>query len=164
MEDMVVAAKVGAPRGLKGEVSLFLSTDREEECFAVGQQVRSTHPDFPVLTVERLTYGRGRAFAYFEEVRNRDDSEALTGSQILVPALSEEDAWYPSELEGIPVFSVSGETLGTVKKLELGAAQDRLVVSTESGEVMVPFVEALVPIVDVKERRVVVDPPEGLFE
>ena len=64
-----------------------------------------------------------------------------------------------------------GVTVGVIDRLEHLPAQDLLVVAVEdpsaaSGrrEVLVPFVRALVPEVDVARRRVVVTPPEGLFE
>ncbi len=58
-----------------------------------------------------------------------------------------------------------GADLGEVVGLELGAAQDRLVVTlTDGREVLVPFVEALVPEVDVDGGRVVLDAPAGLLD
>ncbi|MSS85185.1 ribosome maturation factor RimM [Actinomycetaceae bacterium WB03_NA08] len=164
MENMVIAARVGAPKGLKGEVSLHIRTDRVDEVFAVGAQVHSTCADFPVLTVERLTWGKDKALVFFEEVRTRNDSETLRGADIIVPAEVEDDAWYSHQLEGLAAISSSGERLGTVKKLDFGSAQDRLIVDTESGEVMVPFVEEIVPEVDLGNGTITVDPPEGLFE
>ena len=160
---MVVAAHVGAPRGLKGEVILHLATDRADTCLAPGEVVQSTNPGFRTLTVERLMYAKGKAYAFFEEVRDRNDSEALRGADILVPEELEDDAWYPRELEGLDVLDVNGVKLGTVIKLELGMAQDRLLVKTDGEDVMVPFVEALVPVVDVAAGKIIVDAPEGLF-
>ena len=58
----------------------------------------------------------------------------------------------------------SGGRLGTLKELITGTAQDLLVVTATSGEdVMVPFVEELVPEVDVENQRIVLNPPPGLF-
>jgi 16S rRNA processing protein RimM len=49
--------------------------------------------------------------------------------------------------------------------LEVAVAQDRLVVRLDTGtDAYLPFVEAIVPEVDVEGGRVVVDPPEGLLE
>jgi 16S rRNA processing protein RimM len=76
----------------------------------------------------------------------------------------EEDAWYPHQLQGLAAVTRDGVALGTVKDLLTGLAQDLLVVTgTDGGEVLVPFVTALVPEVDVRGGRVVVDPPLGLF-
>ena len=56
------------------------------------------------------------------------------------------------------------EALGTVSGLTPGAAQDLLLVATERGTVMVPFVTALVPTVDVEGGVVIIDAPPGLFD
>jgi 16S rRNA processing protein RimM len=43
-------------------------------------------------------------------------------------------------------------------------AQDLLIVKVREDEVLVPFVKAIVPEVDVAGGRVIVTPPDGLFE
>ena len=75
------------------------------------------------------------------------------------------DEWYAEELEGLPVTRTDGTPVGTVTGLELGPGQDRLVIALLNGRsATVPFVSALVPVVDVPARRVVIDPPPGLLE
>ena len=55
--------------------------------------------------------------------------------------------------------------LGEVAGLEVGAAQDRLVVRLPDGrQARVPFVAALVPEVDVEGGRVLADLPPGLLD
>ena len=76
----------------------------------------------------------------------------------------EEDAWYPHQLKGLAARTRSGEVLGTVSGLTPGAAQDLLLVKTQAGTVMVPFVTQLVPTVDVEGGFVVIDAPPGLFD
>jgi len=61
------------------------------------------------------------------------------------------------------------KVIGTVVRVEHMPAQDLLIVRPASGsgneaDVMVPFVEAIVPSVDVAGGRVIVTPPGGLFE
>ncbi len=59
----------------------------------------------------------------------------------------------------------AGEAIGTVTALILGTAQDLLEVRLTDGRVgLVPFVEAIVPVVDIAGQRVVVDAPPGLFD
>lgn len=76
-----------------------------------------------------------------------------------------EPGWYESELLGLTVFGPDGGRLGRVIGLRVGAAQDLLTVRLDDGrEGDVPFVTALVPVVDVPGGRVVIDPPGGLFD
>lgn len=162
--DMLVAGVVGGARGLRGEVSLDLRTDRPEQCFSPGTVVTTSSADFPKLTVEGLSFHRGRALVYFEEVGSREEAEAIRGVELLVEPQPEDDAWYSDELAGMSVVSPEGEPLGTVKELRLGAAQDLLVVDVSGREVLVPFVHELVPEVSPAQGTVVVTPIPGLFD
>lgn len=67
------------------------------------------------------------------------------------------------ELRGLRVLDPAGVELGEVTGLDLGVAQDRLVIRLADGtEALVPLVDAIVPIVDVAGGRVVVDAPPGV--
>jgi 16S rRNA processing protein RimM len=75
----------------------------------------------------------------------------------------EEEAFYEEDLVGLEVRDTSGEQVGTVSGLEIGPAQDRLVITLTDGvTAYVPFVKRIVP--TVADDHVVVDPPPGLFD
>jgi 16S rRNA processing protein RimM len=75
----------------------------------------------------------------------------------------EEDAWFDHQLIGLAVMR-DGVRVGKVTQVEHLPAQDLLLVKTDSGDVMVPFVKAIVPSVDIKGGTLTVTPPAGLFE
>jgi 16S rRNA processing protein RimM len=76
-----------------------------------------------------------------------------------------EDEYWDHELVDLPVETTAGLAVGAVAEVLHLPGNDVLVVRREDGgEVLVPFVRAIVPVVDVRGRRVVVDPPDGLFE
>ena len=162
-EELLIAATVGAPRGLKGEVALNLHTDRPEQVFTPGAALQTDDAEFPTLTVKSTRPQGNRMFATFEEFNDRTAAEGLVGTQLLVEPEEEGDAWYPTQLQGLTVQSSDGETLGTVTDLVAGTAHDFLLVDAGGEEVMVPFVLALVPTVDIEGGVVVVDAPDGLF-
>jgi 16S rRNA processing protein RimM len=69
------------------------------------------------------------------------------------------------ELIGLRVESVDGVELGTVARIDHAAASDLLVLDKSGGGVaLIPFVNQLVPTVDVANGKIVVDPPEGLLD
>lgn len=76
---------------------------------------------------------------------------------------SEPDAWYDHQLVGLKVIR-DGVEVGVIDRVEHFPAHDMLAVKTENGEVLVPFVKALVPSVDIEKKQVIVTPPGGLFE
>jgi 16S rRNA processing protein RimM len=68
-------------------------------------------------------------------------------------------------LTGCQVHRLSGEEVGTVQEVLHLPGQDVLVVRTQAGqEVLVPFVAAIVPTVDVANQRIIIDPPVGLLD
>jgi 16S rRNA processing protein RimM len=161
----LILARVGAARGLRGEVRLDVRTDSPRTRLAPGTEVRTEPAAAGPLTVVGLREERGGWFARFAEAGDREAAEALAGVEIVgSPAEPEDDAWYPHELAGLAAVLSDGTPVGTVEGLEHLPAHDVLVVRERTGErTLVPFVRAIVPEVDVAAGRVVLDPPGGLL-
>ncbi|NNU27357.1 ribosome maturation factor RimM [Isoptericola sediminis] len=162
----LVVARVGRAHGLRGEVSLEARTDVPDERFAVGAVLRTDPADAGPLTVESARTHQGRWLVRFAEVADRTAAESLRGIELLVDVEDsvEEDAWYPHELQGLRAELGDGTVVGEVVGLEHLPAHDALVVREDGGaRTLVPFVRAIVPVVDVPGGRVVLDPPGGLL-
>lgn len=159
----VVAGIVGPARGLKGEMIVRPTTDSPDERFAPG--ARLVLADGRELEVADARVISNRLCLTLVGVSGREAAEALRGEKLLVDAEpgDDESGYYASDLTGLAAVDTQGKALGTVTGMLQGPAQDLITVQTPSGEVMVPFVEELVPEVDLVGGRVVVDPPEGLF-
>jgi 16S rRNA processing protein RimM len=146
--------RIGRAHGLRGEVSVTLSSDRLER-LAAGSVLDA---DGRTLVVESARPHAGRWLVCFEGVEDRTDAESLLGLVLTGDALpSEEDELWIHELIGAAVRDRTGRDLGSVLSVEANPASDLLVLD---GDV-------LVPITFVVERGpgfVVVDPPEGLLD
>lgn len=164
-EVALTVARIGAPRGLRGEVRLDVRTDTPRSRLAIGTVLRTDPPAAGPLTVAAVRDDSGSWFVRFAEVRDRAGAEALSGVALLLPpAEPEEDAWYSHELVGFDVVLLDGSPVGTVEGFEHLPAHDLLVVREQTGErSLVPFVHAIVPVIDEASRRVVLDPPGGLL-
>ncbi|MFC6706281.1 ribosome maturation factor RimM [Flexivirga alba] len=92
----------------------------------------------------------------------------MRGTQLLGAAPdgdAGEDAWYAEDLIGLTVVDPQGAELGTVVELHDRPVQDLLEVRLVGGRTgFVPFVEQLVPDVDIDAGRIVVDAPPGLLD
>jgi 16S rRNA processing protein RimM len=170
-----VIARIGKPHGLLGEVTVQLHTDEPERRLAVGTALDTeAAPGTGVpraLTVRSTRVHNGVWLVAFEEIPDRTGAESLRGTRLVVdaadllPADDEDDVFTEEQLRGLTVVDPAGSVLGEVGGLELGAAQDRLVILLPDGrEAQVPFVTALVPEVDLEAGRVVVDAPAGLLD
>ncbi|RJF43099.1 ribosome maturation factor RimM [Actinomyces sp. 2119] len=172
---LLTVAVIGAAHALRGEVRLDIRTDDPQGRLAPGTVLPTDPVQVGPLTVTRLRRDGRRWLAAFEQAPDRTSAQALRGVRLLVDTDQEpdrgqggsghsEEGWYRHQLVGLRARRVDGTHLGEVVDLERGVAQDRLVVRTPEGsQVSVPFVEALVPVVDTASAVVVLDPPGGLF-
>lgn len=160
----VVVARIGKPHGIRGEVTAELRTDDPTNRLATGTEL-ACKPARPGGL--RVAGGRPHGNAWlmrFDGVITRNDAEELRGLLLLAPAVEgEDDAWHAHELRGLKAVTVDGKKLGVVTDLIVGVAQDRLVIECGGDEIQVPFVEEIVPDVDIDAGRVVLDPPYGLL-
>jgi 16S rRNA processing protein RimM len=163
--DDVLVARIGKPHGLRGEVTVQVHTDLPQERFVVGA-VFATDPDRGELTVRAARVHNGIQLLAFEEAADRTAAEALRGTRLLAGADDDEDdAFYEDDLVGLEVVDTAGARLGKVAALHARPAQDLLEIETTDGRTAyLPFVEEIVPEVDLEAGRVVADPPPGLLE
>lgn len=162
-----VVGRIGRPHGLRGEVTVQVRTDAPEQRFVPGARfgldagraliVHSVRPHGQALLVQ------------FTGVSDRAGAEALRGTLLTVevtelPDLDDPDEYYDHQLEGLTAIGLDGAVLGTVREVVHAPASDLLVLDLGRGEVLVPFVQAIVPKVDLAAGRVVLDPPAGLLD
>lgn len=167
----LLVGRVAKAHGIGGELAVDIHTDEPEERFAPGAVLTARLRDRSVrpVTVETARAHSGRLLVRFDEVPDRNAAEAMRGAQLLVdadelPPSDDPDAYYDHELEGLAAELVDGTAVGTVKEIARGPGGELLVLSLPDGtEGLVPFVREIVPEVDVKGGRVVLDPPEGLL-
>lgn len=162
----LTVATITRPHGLKGEVALAVRTDEPAARLAAGTVLRTVPPAAGPLTVEGARVSGDRWYVRFAGVGSRESAEALRGVDLVVTTATstEDDAWYPHELVGLRAELADGTRVGEVIGLEQLPAQDMLVLLEPDGRrSLVPFVAAIVPVVDVAGGRVVLDPPRGLL-
>ncbi|WP_068401969.1 ribosome maturation factor RimM [Kribbia dieselivorans] len=170
--DGVVIARIGKPHGIRGEVTVQAHTDDPERRFFPGAVFATQAPvgsGVPrELTLASARLHRAIWLLAFEGIPDRTGAEGLRGTQLLSTADDEgddDDAWYEDDLLGFTVVTPTGDVLGEVTGLDIGAAQDRLIVRlTDGTDAQIPFVEEIVPEVDEEARRIVVDAPPGLLD
>lgn len=159
--------------GLKGAIKLELYTDSPNERFVPGAvfelQVPEESPWFgKTVTVTELRWYNQSAVLFLDGVVDRSGAESLIKAILLIDAETEKlpdepDAWYDHQLVGLKAMR-DGIEVGEVVRVEHFPAQDLLIIKTGEREVMLPFVKAIVPAVDIKSGTVLVTPPTGLFE
>lgn len=186
MSDLVQIGRVIKPHGVRGELVVAPTTDDPEGRFARGECVLGKQAGKETtLKIKSMRPHQGRLLVAFEQVPDRTAAESLRGMKFFAePVFDEdEDSYYDFELVGLRVLNcgaVDEETanarayegaqpepfdIGEVVGVVRGPVQRLLEVSLDSGgEALVPFVHAIVPIVDLDNGAIVITPPEGLLE
>jgi 16S rRNA processing protein RimM len=159
--------------GLKGAFKLELYTDSPKLRFVEGAvlklQVPESSPWFgKTVTVSELRWYNTMPVLFLKECEDRTIADTLVKAILLVDVANdevtnEEDAWFDHQLVGLKVIRDAVE-IGVVTRVDHLPSQDLLAVEATAGEVLVPFVKAIVPVVDMKNRTLTVTPPLGLFE
>lgn len=167
--DLVAIAKIVKPRGLRGEISADVLTDFPER-FENLESVIALLPDGTRrdLKIEDFRFQKNRILLTFEQIDSMEAAESLRGCEICIPesetvALAE-DEFFDWQLEGCAVETIEGEKLGFVKELMRTGGTEILVVEGAEKEFLIPFAASVCTEVDVENKRIRVDAPEGLLE
>jgi 16S rRNA processing protein RimM len=181
---LLVVGQIFRAHGVRGEVVVDVRTDAPAERFAVGSVLVTDSTAVrhlqtvpagawrppATLTIESVRPHQGRLLVVFEGIYDRNLAEDMRGVLLCVdsatiPASDDPDEFNDHELIGLDVVDAAGEKLGELQRIDHAPAHDLLVVRLTDGRTgLVPFVREIVPEVDVPGRRIVITPPEGLFD
>jgi 16S rRNA processing protein RimM len=169
--DLVVGRVVKA-HGVTGEVIVEVRTDDPDLRFTVGSSLRgrpSRGGPESRYVVESVREHSGRLLVRLEGVADRNAADALRGTLFVVdsedlPPIEDPDEFYDHQLEGLQVVTTTGIAVGSVAEVLHTAAGELLSIRSGEGEVLVPFVSAIVTSVSLTDRTIEIDPPEGLLE
>jgi 16S rRNA processing protein RimM len=168
----LVVGRVARAHGVTGEVVVDIRTDDPDTRFAPGTTLRARPsrggPERDYV-VDSAREHSGRLLVRLDGVADRNAAEALKGTVFLVdtadlPPIEDPDEFYDHQLEGLQVVTTTGTTVGSVAEVLHTAAGELLSVRSEDGEVLVPFVSAIVTSVSLADHTIEIDPPEGLLE
>lgn len=178
--DWLEIGKIVAPQGLAGELRVYPDSDFPERFEVPGKRwllrPGQTEPQPIELLAGRYIEGKNLYVIKLAGVQNRNQAEELRGCKLMVPASDRpqlaENEYHVLDLIGLEVFmQASGELVGTVVDI-IPAGNDLLEVKLDETlatdkkqkTVLIPFVEAIAPVVDLQARRIEITPPAGLLE
>ncbi|MEN9223541.1 MAG: ribosome maturation factor RimM [Thermostichus sp. BF3_bins_97] len=167
----LLVGRVVAAHGLQGWLRVKCLSDFPERLTESGprwlQRDGDPEPRLYPLIQGQFFPAKGLYLVRLEGIPDRTAAEAWVGANVLVPASDrlplEPDEYHYRDLIGLAVYH-QGKLLGQISAI-LAAGQDVLEVTTPRGrQVLIPFVKAFVPSVDLEKGEVQVQPPPGLVE
>jgi 16S rRNA processing protein RimM len=173
-EGYVEVGKIVTAHGIRGELRVYPSSDFPERFEKKGTRwilrPNQTTAEEVTLVKGYFQEGKGLYIIQLAGVSDRNAAEALRGCLMLVPETDrpklQDGEFHVSDVIGLAVYLQSSqERIGTVVNM-LFAGNDLLEVKLDGREdlVLIPFVEPIVPVVDLVNQRVEITPPAGLLD
>lgn len=172
VDDRFSVGKVVGVHGLAGCMKIRPSTNNPDllldmTAVFVGKEGDERMP----CSVEEIRMDKKNMLLKVKEIADRTEAEKLVGCQVETLRSQvrdlDEDEWWARDLVGLPVFTTDGALVGTIFDV-IGEQGQFLEIENAShqGEerILVPFVKALVPVVDIRARRIEVVNLPGLLD
>ena len=159
----LLVGRIGRAHGILGEATIEVRTDDPDKRFSVGQSLQSDGHGLLTITSGRVH--NGILLLGFAGYADRNQIEKLRNvllyAEVDIDEVREDaDDYHVLQLIGCTAFLESGEVFGEITEVINLPGQDLLAIKTSTHEVLIPFVHQLVPVVDVRAKRVVVIPPQ----
>lgn len=167
--EMVRMGRIAGAHGLRGAVRLRLDNPASESISNLPRitiELGGISREFRILGVSRA--GGGTMRVMLEGISDANAAAALAGGVAMaraedLPAPGPREFYY-HDLIGCEVRTVEGRVLGTVAEVFSAGASDVIVVRGGGREIMVPAIDDVIRSMDLKERRVVIEPVPGLLD
>jgi len=153
--------RIGRAHGILGEATIEVRTSEPERRFAIGAELSTENGK---LRVASARVHNGILLLGFEGITDRNGIEKLRNTLLYAEVDinepgEDEDDYHIQQLIGLRAELEDGSEFGVVSDVLNLPAQDCLAIQTKTGEVLIPFVHQLVPVVNLKLKKVVVIPP-----
>ncbi|MEJ8776946.1 ribosome maturation factor RimM [Pseudogracilibacillus sp. ICA-222130] len=162
--------KIINTHGIKGEVKVQQLTDFRER-FDEGNIVfiRKDGTDWKPLTIRSSRIHKNNILLQFESYETLNDVEPLKNELLYIKEEQltplEEDEFYYFEIIGLEVETIDGKYIGKIDHILSPGANDVWVVKTKNNkEILIPYIEPVVKEIHIEEKKVIIEPMEGLFD
>lgn len=171
----ILVARIVRPQGRRGEVVAEIHTDFPES-FALRRRLFLIAPDATaparevVLAEHRLH--QDRIVLKFEGVDSIPEAEALRDFEVAIPIDErvplKDETFYISDLLGCMLVNTrsGSEPVGRILSVDRESSSAPLLVvqPAAGGEILIPFARAYLKHVDVANKRIEMELPEGLLD
>jgi 16S rRNA processing protein RimM len=168
-DDLICVARIARPQGHRGEVIADLLTDFPERFARLGATfVKLADGRLLSLKLENSRLHKGRIALKFSGYDSMNRADELRGARVMITRdqLVElpDDTYYDFDLIGCEVSAHDGLRIGRVEEVQNYGAAPLLVVRDGSREFLIPLVLSICIEIDTGQKRIIVNPPEGLLE
>src|SRR5882757_4180889 len=161
----ICVARIGAAHGVRGAVKLWTFTEDPMAVKHYGPLL--TKDGARSFEVTQAREAKGHLVATLKGIATREDAERLNGLELYIAreklSATDEDEYYHADLIGLAAVTPANEPLGRVIAIHNFGAGDIIEIAPLQGAtLLLPFTNAVVPTVDLANRRVVIELPEEI--
>lgn len=171
MEKLLSIGKILNFQGLNGEVRVGYSDDKQDLLYSLKSLFLEHGSKIIPVTIESLRFHKNQAIVKFKEFSSINDVAELKGALLKIPKsyidnVLEEDEFFIDDLVGLDAYLTDGSHAGKIVSIvKTHHGQDLLEIEDDNKvKHLVPFVKEIVPEVDVKGRKVIINNIQGLLE
>ena len=173
--EWLIVGLITSPQGINGQIKIKSLSDFEERFTKPGKRWLQKENETPreiELTFGFKKPGKEIFIVKFKEINNRNEAENLKGYKVLVeidaiPQMNKEE-FHLTELVNLKVKISENSKLHTIGKvINLENEKNNLLIIQllkNNKEVMIPFVKEIVPLIDIKNKFIIINPPKGLLD
>lgn len=168
--EYLVLGKILRPHGIQGELRMSVQTDYPErvgklKTVYLGKSDHDRNPQ--PYTVAGARLHKDYVLIRFAESPTRNDAELLRGRTVMVSMADaiplDDDEFYLYQLIGMQVVTEDQTVIGIVKDIIETGANDVYVLTTDTGEVLVPAHEETLVNIDIDAEIITMKLPDGLL-
>ena len=168
-DELISVAYIARPQGVRGEVIADLLTDFPERFSKLSAvTVKKANGELVTLQLQTSRLHKGRVVLKFAGFEDMNSAEALRDARLLITADQlvklPKDSFYDFDLVDCDIITADGQALGKVTGVQHFGAAPLLVVKDGDREHLIPLASSICTDVNVAQKRIIVDPPEGLLD
>lgn len=163
----ISVAYIKAPRGFKGELTA-IPYKRDTQSLRPGLNVTLQRADnLYQCFIESIKFLKDRVSLKFDGIDDEQGANIWRGAEVLVEqenlASLENGEYYHFQLESAQIYFEDGAYIGKVTSIDSLPLNDILNVTTDNGEILIPFVKAIIKSVNINEKKIIIRKIDGLF-
>lgn len=175
MKKYLQVGKIINTHGVKGEVKVMPLTDNrerfEELKTVINVKKDTVHEEdvenSKILTIEGVKYLKEKVILKFKEINSIDEALSLKDTFMVInredAVRLPENTYFICDLVGCEVSDINRGLLGAIVDILQTGSNDVYIVKNKNGhETLVPALKTVVKSVNIDEKKIVVEMPEGL--
>lgn len=171
MENLISIGKILNFHGIKGEVKTGYTKGREHQLASVRKMyVKLSDNQYKELNVQNIRFHKSHALIKFAEINSINDVEKIKTYNLYISkdymkSFLQDDEYLISDLNGLQAYDTNDKLLGIICAVGENPAASILTIKDKNDKLhMVPFVKDLVPVVDIENKKIIINNIEGLVD